>query len=148
MSTSGHYTRYINQYPGWSDNCDTMHQPVNDGTYDCEKCGSDKACNLKDRKEEYCSKQIGYFQVEHNAGNTSSWCTYSDNHYDNRTGKRQFPWDVYRMPVYDYTGKKAIQNVLDFMAEFPREKLFDLLFKTRFYNRSYADYFEIYLEVP
>ena len=28
MSTTGHYTRYINQYPGWSDNCDSMYQAL------------------------------------------------------------------------------------------------------------------------
>ncbi len=46
MSTSGHYTRYINQYPGWSDNCDTMHRAIYEG-----------------------EKEIGSLMVEHNCGN-------------------------------------------------------------------------------
>jgi hypothetical protein len=147
MSTTGHYTRYINQYPGWSDNCDTMYHPIFSGVYDCEQCRDNISCNLKHKKEEYCSKNVGYFTVEHNHGNTEAYCSYSDNNYDDRTGKKQYPVEVYHLHIYEYTGKKAIQNVLDFMATYPIDSLFDLLFKTRFYNRSYVDYFNYYQEM-
>ena len=147
MSTSGHYTRYINQYPGWSDNCDTMYQAVYNGVYDCETCFDNTNCKLKHKKEEYCPKEMGYFTVEHNHGNTEAYCVYSDTSYDRRTGVKQYPGEVYHLHVYDYSGKKAIQHVLEVMAKYPIENLFDLLIKTRFYNRSYCDYFGMFQEV-
>lgn len=50
MSSTGHYTRYINQYPGWSDNNDTMVHHFPDFP--------------------------GYFQVEHFPGNKRAFAVY------------------------------------------------------------------------
>ena len=66
MSTTGHYTRYINQFPGWSDNCDTMYQCLWDGD-------PDKTDGLK-----FSAKEIGSLTVVHNHGNTKSWCTFDN----------------------------------------------------------------------
>jgi hypothetical protein len=137
MSTTGHYTRYINQYPGWSDNCDTMYQPIFNGLIRCDNCLAwRKDCPFKTKKEEYCKDQIGYFQVEHNHGNTESWCTFSDEDRNHKLiGKV-----IYHLPVYHSNGKKAIQNVLDHMENYPVDNLIDQILKYRFYNRSYLDY--------
>ena len=84
MSSSGHYTRYINQYPGWSDNCDTMHRPLYHG-----------------------DQKLGYFQVEHNHGNTWAYCTFF---YGDDMRKK--------ITIVDHEGKMAIQHVLNFMQNF------------------------------
>jgi hypothetical protein len=112
MSTTGHYTRYINQYPGWSDNCDTMYKPIV------------AECLIK---EKYDYPVIGYFQVEHNAGNTWSWSkiNFKDRSY---------------VTIYEHTGKKAIQNVLDHVEKLTFDQCLDIIFKYCFYNRSYLDY--------
>ena len=122
MSTTGHYTRYINQYPGWSDNCDTMHQPVYDGVRDCEKCGISKPCNLATKKQEYCQKQIGSLTVEHTAGNLYALCRF-----DSWVYNREDPDPKIRFTIYEYHGKKAIQNVLEKMATFPNDQLIQMI---------------------
>jgi len=124
MSTTGHYTRYINQYEGWSDNCDTMYKPV---------------ISPLPKKDKYDFNKMGYYQVEHNAGNTWSWCEY------NSEGSYDIPGSRFWFNLYEFTGKKAIQNVLDHMVDYPVDKIIDQIIKTRFYNRSYADYFRFYL---
>ena len=143
MSSTGHYTRYINEYnqksgkKHWSDNCDTMFQPVFHGLIRCDDCLAwRKDCPFKEKKEEYCPDQIGYFQVEHNHGNTWAWCTFSDEDRTNNPIKKR----IYHLPIYSFTGKKAIQNVLEYMIDYPVSDLIDRIFKYRFYNRSYLDY--------
>ena len=140
MSTTGHYTRYINQYPEWSDNCDTMVKHISSGLLrSCESCDAYQDCNYKDSesfREKFCKVQLGYYQVEHNHGNTWSFCHFDSFEYNGN----KIPGSRFVMPVYEYEGKKAIQHVLDYMREFPKEKLIDMIIKYRFYNRSYCDY--------
>ncbi len=123
MSTTGHYTRYINQYnqirgdKAWSDNCDTMLKYV---VADC----------LKVKTYDY--PVIGHFQIEHNTSNTWSWC---DLNLNNRS----------RIKIYEYEGKKAIQNVLDYTEKLTYDQVLERILKYSFYNRSYMDYFNTYL---
>jgi hypothetical protein len=123
-----------------------MYKPVFNGVYDCTECDQ-KDCRLIAKKEEYCPVVMGHLTVEHNPGNTWSYCSYSDKEYDPRTGKKNNLMGIYHLHVYEYTGKKAIQNVLEFMQKFPVETLIEMIIKYRFYNRSYMDYFDYYQEV-
>ena len=140
MSTTGHYTRYINQYPGWSDNCDTMYQGIfpeilQYGDY-----------------ERYKTNQLGYLQVEHNHGNTWSYCSF-----DYRPiGYNYWQWirdplsymgplKTVRKMIYKKKKKKAIQNVLEHAKTFTDEFFINLVYSEMFYNRSYCDYFKWYL---
>jgi hypothetical protein len=141
MSTSGHYTRYINQYPKWSDNCDTMYQGIYSPLL-LKKCGekcipADCSILKNGKKEKYCQENIGYFTIEHNHGNTWSWCTFSHDHSYGE--KPRYP-EINNMGIYEYTGKKAIQNVLEFMEKFTFDQLIDMVLKYQFNNRSYLDY--------
>lgn len=52
--------------------------------------------------------KLGYFQVEHNAGNRWAWCHY-------------LYGDTGRITITDFEGHKAIQHVLDYMAKFDYE---------------------------
>lgn len=141
MSTTGHYTRYINQYPGWSDNCDTMHKPVHSPLEgECQFCKYDSECK---HDHHNCYLPLGSFQVVHYAGNKHAWCTFDSFDY---TGNKA-PGSRFYMHVYSYTGKKAIQNVLDYMRTFPVETLIEMILKYRFNNRSYMDYFDYFVEV-
>ena len=117
MSSTGHYTRYINQYPGWTDNNDTMVHHFPDFP--------------------------GYFQVEHFPGNKRAFAVYNSFDY----GGNNAPGSRFHLHVYEYKGIKAIQHTLEVMQNFPREKLIDMILKNRFYNRSYMDYFGYYQEV-
>ena len=118
MSTTGHYTRYINQYPGWSDNNNTMVHHFPDFP--------------------------GYFQVEHFPGNKRAFAVYDS--FDDYGGNNA-PGSRFHLHIYDYEGDKAIQHTLEVMQNFPREKLVDMILKNRFYNRSYMDYFGYYQEM-
>lgn len=116
MSTTGHYTRYINQYPGWSDNCDTMYQSVWDNEI-----------------------KIGSLTVEHYAGNKESFC-YFDN-WDSISHK--YGYNI-REHIIDYKGKLAIQNVLSIVQKFNIGAIVsDIIFKhLNFYNFAYLDYID------
>ena len=81
---------------------------------------------------------MGSYQVVHYAGNNHAWCTYDSFEYDGNKA----PGSRFYMPVYSYTGKKAIQHVLEYMQKFPVETLINMILKYRFYNRSYMDYFQ------
>ena len=49
--------------------------------------------------------------------------------------------------LFEYSGKMAIQNILEKTKTINVWDLVDLMFKDEFYNRSYVDYFRYYLEV-
>ncbi len=83
MSTTGHYTRYINQYPGWSDNCDTMHRAIYEG-----------------------EKEIGSLMVEHNCGNKWSYCSFSN--WSGVSAKCGYHIDE---TLFEHNGKLAIPHV-------------------------------------
>ena len=141
MSTTGHYTRYINQYPGWSDNCDTMYQGVSLGYKDCKKCDH-TTCKAKEDiafRNEWCTDRIGHYQVEHYRGNKNAFCNFILS-FDYGDPRKEMPRAYTYFTVYDYQGNLAIQNVLEYMAKFPLERLIDMIIKDRFYNRSYCDY--------
>ena len=53
MGTTGHYTKYINQYPGWSDNCDSMYRSL---------------------------PGYGSLIVEHYKGNKKAYCVFDNYH--------------------------------------------------------------------
>jgi hypothetical protein len=91
---------------------------------------------IKANKEKYCQAEIGYFQVEHNHGNTNAYCHFDSFVYN----QNKYPESRYYMSIYEFTGKKAIQNVLEFMQNYPVDHLIDQIIKYRFYNRSYMDY--------
>jgi hypothetical protein len=156
MSTTGHYTRYINQYPGWSDNCDTMYKSVTVPTLlkRCESCHPEKCSVLTNgHKSIYCKSEFGYFQVENNIGNTWSYCEFrwhNEKHNYWHWRKEQTDYlGPFRsggsVDLIDYKGKKAIQYVLEQTEKIIISDLVDIIFKTEFYNRSYADYFRFYL---
>lgn len=84
MSSSGIYTRYINQYPGWFEGGDVMTRPLYQG-----------------------EKKLGYFRVETNKGNTWAYCHFMYGEYCSN-----------RITIIDHEGKKAIQHVLEYMAQF------------------------------
>jgi hypothetical protein len=96
---------------------------------------------------------IGHLTVEHTFGNKEAYLTfdYRNEKYNywqwikEQTGfigplkpGRQFT-------LIDYTGKLAIQYVLDQSEKVNVWDLVDLIFKNEFYNRSYCDYFKYYL---
>ncbi len=141
MSTTGHYTRYINQYPGWSDNCDTMYH------------GIFPAVMQWGNYAKYKGNKLGHLTVEHTAGNKYAFCDY-DIRYDQYN---YWQWireqTEYVGPLkagvgkvlIEYTGDKAIQHVLEMAKNITDEQIIDLVFSGMFYNRSYADYFRYYL---
>ncbi len=141
MSTIGHYTRYINQYPGWSDNCDTMYH----GIFPDILQHGDYA--------KYKTNQLGYLQVEHNHRNTWSFCSfdYEPSGYNywkwlNEGSGFMGPLKRVRKMIVDHHGKKAIQHVLEECKNFTDEFFINLVFNEMFYNRSYCDYFNWYLQ--
>jgi len=125
MSTTGHYTRYINQYPGWSDNCDSMYMPLWDGD-------PVKTDGLK-----FTAKKIGSLTVEHTYGNKEAFCTFDN--YDSISSK--YGYKINEI-VIDYSGKKAIQYILDNLEKlYPESKVIDLIFNhINFYKFAYLDY--------
>lgn len=134
MSTTGHYTRYINQFPGWSDNCDTMYQYI--------------PSPLDHNKE------LGYYQVEHCAGNKTAWCEfrYYNPHFNYWIWEREQTNYIGpfksggRHRIIEYTGKNAIQHVLESAKNLNVSDMVNLIFKDQFYNRSYVDHFRYYQE--
>jgi hypothetical protein len=108
MSTTGHYTRYINQENReqdtlyWSDNCDTMYAGVYLRT------------NNDPSKYMHEADKLGYFTIEHNHGNTLAWLSFTwDNagyswEKDNREhyGSNMRCGRIH----YQFEGKKAIQS--------------------------------------
>lgn len=118
MSSSGHYTRYINQYPGWSDNCDSMYR----GIYDND---------LKIK--------IGSITVEHTAGNKWSYCSFSN--YEGISAK--YGYHI-REHLFECEGKLAIQAVLSRVEkEDIPAMISDVVFKAiNFYKFAYLDYIE------
>ena len=132
MSTTGHYTRYINKYPGWSDNCDTMYQQI---PYPLNVYA-----------------KLGYYQVEHFAGNKYAWCEFC---YENPgyNTYRVFT-DGYIGPliagsykmIIEYTGKNAIQHVLEMVKNLKVSDMVDHIFNHNFYMYSYMDYLVMYQE--
>ena len=157
MSSSGHYTRYINQvnqYPGWSDNCDTMYKPVHSPLEgECRLCKWDNECN-HDHRNCFCT--IGHLTVEHTAGNKWAYCSFTWDH-----GDKYNYWQWIReqtdyigplkagrsIILFEYSGKMAIQNILEKTKTINVWDLVDLMFKDEFYNRSYIDHFRYYQEV-
>jgi hypothetical protein len=141
MSTTGHYTRYINQYPGWSDNCDTMHH----GIFPAIMQWGDYA--------KYKTNGLGHLTVEHTAGNKYAFCDY-DIQYDKYN---YWEWireqtnyigplkSGVRKILIEYTGKNAIQHVLEMAKSITDDQIINLVFSGMFYNRSYSDYFRYYL---
>jgi hypothetical protein len=142
MSTSGHYTRYINQYPGYYDNCDTMYHPV-----------FPKIMQNSEPGGLYGFCQFGHLTVEHTAGNKYAFCDF-DIRYDQYN---YWQWireqTDYIGPfrsgtgkiLIEYAGDKAIQHVLEMAKQITDDQLIDLVFSRVFYNRSYVDYFRYYL---
>jgi len=132
MSTTGHYTRYINQFPGWSDNCDTMYHYI---PYPLSKYS-----------------QLGSLTVEHSPGNKWSYCELR---WTNK-GYNYWQWIKEQtefigplraggsITLIDYSGDKAIQHVLEKAKKITVDQVIDLIFKHEFYNRSYVDYFRYY----
>ena len=121
MSTTGHYTRYINEYNArdnnpdrylWTDNCDTMRGGHIDYT-------------------------IGNFQVEHTRGNKRAYCWF-DNHF---TKSEKYGYRI-RDLLIEHEGKKAIQYILDNLEKlYPESKIIDLIFDhINFYKFAYLDY--------
>ena len=112
MSTTGHYTRYINQYQGWHDNCDTMRGgPI-------------------DRK-------LGNFQVVHTYGNKQAFC-----HFDNYDTLSQRHGYNIQFEACEYTGKQAIQYLLNNLENIvPETYIVDRVFREiNFYMFAYTDY--------
>jgi hypothetical protein len=112
MSTSGHYTRYINQFPGYYDNCDTMRG----GPIDHD---------------------IGMFQIEHTYGNKQAFCWF-DNY---GTISYKYGYDI-NFEAAEYTGKLAIQYLLKNLENIvPESYIVDRVFKEiNFYKFAYLDY--------
>jgi hypothetical protein len=128
MSTTGHYTRYINQFPGWSDNCDTMHRTLWDGNPE------EKSDGLY-----VCAKEIGSLTVEHYPKNIRAFCTF-----DNWSGiSHKYGYNI-REDIYDYSGKLAIQKVLSEIEKMDMDKIIsDVIFNhLNFYKYAYLDYIE------
>lgn len=151
MSTTGHYTRYINQFPGWSDNCDTMYQYVPSPlTGLCEICKNKNDCT---HSPKHCCMELGYYQVEHYAGNKHAWCSFCWGNPGYNT-YRVFT-DGYIGPlisgdhkfVISYTGKNAIQHVLEMAKSLKVSDMVDIIFNHNFYQYSYMDYFAMYQEL-
>ena len=156
MSTTGHYTRYINQFPGWSDNCDTMFKGIYSSLLlkRCDNCYPSNCAVLRNgKKERYCQKELGHFTIEHTIGNKRAYLTFG---YDNN-GYNYWQWikeqtefigplkGGSQLILIDYTGDKAIQHVMEESKKITVEMVIDLIFKNEFYNRSYVDYFRFYL---
>ena len=156
MSTSGHYTRYINQYPGWSDNCDSMYHQVDvPGMHrSCKNCDYQcKSETTEERRIDLCPYTIGYFTIEHTYGNKRAFLTFT---YDN---DQYNYWQWIRdqtnyigplkagnkKTIINYIGKLAIQHVIEESYKIDPWVMVDLIFKDQFYNRAYADYFRYYL---
>lgn len=143
MSTTGHYTRYINQANAtykneWSDNCDTMHKNVYlIGVHrNCKYC--DYPCKPETSEEkriDLCPVKIGSFMVYHYAGNKTAFLRFD---YDRPITGR---WNY--ISLVEYTGNNAIQNVIKQSYDITPDYLVDMIFKAEFYNRSYMDYFSL-----
>lgn len=102
-----------------------MYQPVYDGVKNCDKCcGSNGStqCNLTSKKDQYCQKQIGSLTVEHTACNLYAYCRF-----DSWVYNREDPDPKIRFFVYEYHGKKAIQNVLENMQKLNNETLLKMI---------------------
>lgn len=128
MSTTGHYTRYINQFPGWSDNCDTMHRTLWDGDPAKLRGGL-----------YFTAKKTGSLTVEHYPKNIHAYC-YFDN-WDGISSK--YGYHI-REHIYDYSGKLAIQNVLTNIEKMDMDTIIsDVIFKhLNFYKYAYLDYID------
>jgi hypothetical protein len=156
MSTTGHYTRYINQYPGWSDNCDSMYRElyIPGMHHDCKIC--DYPCRpetTEEKRIDLCPVKLGYLTIEHTYGNKRAFLTFT---YDNQDYNY---WDWIkeqtnyigplkpgnRFTLIDYTGKLAIQHVIKESYKVKESDMIDRIFKDQFYNRSHSDYFRYYL---
>jgi hypothetical protein len=156
MSTTGHYNKWIKQNPGWSDNCDSMYQGLHiPGIHhDCKQC--DYPCGpetSETKRIDLCPVQLGYLTIEHTYGNKRAFLTFS---YDNK-GYSYWQWIEEqtefigpfkagnKFTLIDYTGKKAIEHVIEESYKVKESDMIDLIFKDNFYNRSYSDYFRYYL---
>jgi hypothetical protein len=142
MSTTGHYTRYINQYPGWSDNCDTMYHGI-----------FPAIMQKPEPRGLYGFCGFGHLTVEHTAGNKYAFCDY-DIQYDQynywQWAREQTNYigplkSGVRKTLIEYTGKNAIQHVLELAKNITDGQIINLVFSGMFYNRSYVDYFKYYL---
>ena len=151
MSTSGHYTRYINQYPGWSDNCDTMYRAIHSPLEgECRFCKNNDNCR---HDHKYCYDEIAHLQVEHTSGNKTAYCALC---FDN-PGYSPWLWfkEGYNGPltsgghihIIEYEGNRAIQHVLETVTSFEKSVMIDLMFRHNFNMYSYMDYFRMFQEV-
>ena len=116
MSTSGHYTRYINHYPGWSDNCDSMHRSIYEDDL-----------------------TIGGLTVEHNCGNKWAYCLFSN--WSSISAK--YGYQIHET-LFEHTGKLSIQAILERVEkEDIPGMISDVVFKAiNFYQYAYLDYIE------
>jgi hypothetical protein len=92
----------------------------------------DKTDGLK-----FSAKKIGSLTVEHNHGNTKSWCTFDN--WDSISSK--YGYKIYA-DIIGYTRKKAIQSVLENIALMDIPIIIsDIIFDNiNFYKFAYLDY--------
>ena len=165
MSTTGHYNRYFKMYPGWSDNCDTMFRRVYvPGMHqDCKSCEYQCAPGTTEEKRcDLCPYSVGYLQAEHYKGNKTAFCQFiydgardfyrkyaPVNHNNDQLIKADPVHAGNNFMVITYSGKLALEHVIEQAEKINPADLVDLAFGYEFYNRSYSDIIPLIIdEVP